>query len=256
MSLTDLTNNADIIVSAKVTSVESRWVRGEGGRIIVTFAKIKIERAIKGEIGSDELTLETPGGQIGDTVQFVTHSASLRLNEETILFLRKNPLRVVGGSQGKMSIENQSIYYQSKKIPKDIFLQKIASHVLNPLNGIEFESISNKLKALPNSKKQEANDPDVLPNSEPQKLIRDPNSSNDKENEIGTLNQQPQKLKAEPNHLQKEKDNTETLNQQPQKLRVDPNSQINKEEDSKPVKKELQKLRAVERDTTIYRGVK
>lgn len=174
LSLTSLTDAADLIVAAKVVSVEPSWEYSPNGRNIISKCTIISEPAIKGNAGSNYLVLEIPGGQIGDTIQFITHSPMLTQNEEAILFLRANPLRIIGGGQGKFSVIGQNVSYNNRNIHKDVFLNEIVKYLQNPAKPIELNYIPGQLISHPNSKIQKQAGEEALKNNEPPQLKQVP----------------------------------------------------------------------------------
>ncbi len=109
--LSMLVEVSDVIVIA--SSLEDRpcW---EDGRI-VTYARVRIDRAIAGDLGNEPIWVRTKGGTIGSICQFVDGEAVLQKTWPSLLFLVRIPGRVslpgggvafevVGGAHGQFPI--------------------------------------------------------------------------------------------------------------------------------------------------------
>ena len=64
LSTEELTKGSEFIVVGKVESVESMW--SKDGKTIISRAHIIINEVIKGEQSKERITVEYPGGEIGD----------------------------------------------------------------------------------------------------------------------------------------------------------------------------------------------
>lgn len=103
--LQTLAQDADVIVVGQVISVESFWV----GQRIKTRARVAVEQGLKGVKGGQQVTVEVPGGGVGDIGQKVPGAPTFSEGESVVLFLTGSlgqaPLKVLGLSQGKVSVE-------------------------------------------------------------------------------------------------------------------------------------------------------
>jgi len=103
-----LTRQSDLVVRGVVKSKESRW-SGDGRRIL-TDVQIDVSEPFKG-FPSRTITVQQPGGVVGDIGQRVDGMASFEPGEEVVLFLeRYGPQRfqVTGAAQGKWRVERSS----------------------------------------------------------------------------------------------------------------------------------------------------
>ncbi len=105
MDLPSIVGQSDLIIQARIVSLQSHWVTTPSGRNITTRADLRVIGVIKGDTGNqDLLTIELPGGTVGDTTQIVTSCVNFQENEESILFLNKSPLAIIGEFQGKYPV--------------------------------------------------------------------------------------------------------------------------------------------------------
>lgn len=111
MSTDDMTQAASLIVSGRVTNVQSTWV----DRDLVTLATISVSEVLKGQAGS-EITVVIPGGidmnRPVPVAVSVPAAPQFADNESTLLFLVnedqvQNSYAVVGFSQGKFTLVDQ-----------------------------------------------------------------------------------------------------------------------------------------------------
>ena len=129
MELDDLTRTSDAVVRGKVTKLESHWT---GDRMrIVTEVQIEVSEAMKGTVGKT-VTVQQPGGVVGDIGQRVEGLASFSEGEEVVLFLESLPgstFLVAGMAQGKYRLERSSDGTATYAIPE----QKVEALLLDPI---------------------------------------------------------------------------------------------------------------------------
>jgi hypothetical protein len=107
-STDDMAREASLIVSGRVTNLQSTWV----DRDLVTLATISVSEVLKGQAGS-EITVVIPGGvdmnrPIPIAMSFPA-APQFQVSENTLLFLVnedevQNSFAVVGFSQGKFTL--------------------------------------------------------------------------------------------------------------------------------------------------------
>lgn len=101
--LPSLVEVADVIVIASALEDRACW---EDGRI-VTYSRVRIDRAIAGHLGTEPLWIRTKGGTIGSICQFVDGEAVLQKTWPSLLFLVRVPgagFEVAGGAHGQFPI--------------------------------------------------------------------------------------------------------------------------------------------------------
>jgi hypothetical protein len=127
LSLAQLTNQADLIALGTVASAASYW--NEQRDSIFTDINVSIEDVVKGDVAGYQLTVRLPGGQVGNITQLVSDIPTFAIGEEVFLFLQReeeDTCFVVGGFQGKYTVENGDILGQGKSLPELISdIQKI-----------------------------------------------------------------------------------------------------------------------------------
>ena len=107
LSLDRLVGEADLIVRGRVDEVKSR--RASDRRIMTTVVTITIERQFKGPKVSS-VTIEQPGGSLGDVTLGVPGLPEFTTDEDVILFLKRQrggAFKIVGGNQGKFTAKTQ-----------------------------------------------------------------------------------------------------------------------------------------------------
>ncbi|MGH7927639.1 MAG: hypothetical protein ACREQV_07580 [Candidatus Binatia bacterium] len=101
LSFERLIGEADLIVQGRIDEVKTRQARDRS--FISTIVGVSVERQFKGvEVSS--ITIEQPGGAVGDIVQGVPGSPQFAVGEHVILFLQRrrgDAFEIVGGKQGK-----------------------------------------------------------------------------------------------------------------------------------------------------------
>lgn len=102
MALSDLVAASEAVVYGRVTSLDSHW--DDSHRAIYTTVVIQPIEYMKGDLGPDAMKIEMPGGVVGDMRLVVSDMPEFELEEEVVLFLRSEYIRVVGMFQGKFSV--------------------------------------------------------------------------------------------------------------------------------------------------------
>ena len=103
-SLGELVERADTIVAGEVLDMRSAWTADR--RAIFTTVTLRPDRRFKGGERS-LIRFRIPGGTVGDIRLMVTHSASLAIGEQVLVFLAGDSgrlPRVVAGEAGKRHI--------------------------------------------------------------------------------------------------------------------------------------------------------
>ena len=110
ITLNALTDQADVIVTGRVTALRSEWV--QDNRVLVTLASIQVDDTLKGGV-TDTLTVALPGGVDANrrfpVAMTYPDAARVEMNEEVVLFLSNDDLApgayaVTGSQRGKLSI--------------------------------------------------------------------------------------------------------------------------------------------------------
>ena len=107
LELEDLTKISDLIVQAKVLSVESGWNGTRSG--LRTRVTLEVENVLLGAPERKELSIELPGGHLPeeDLRQVIPGIPTFAIGEEAVLFLRTDAnliCPVVGWIQGRFQI--------------------------------------------------------------------------------------------------------------------------------------------------------
>jgi hypothetical protein len=82
----DKVENAAAIVLGKCVKTESRI--DPSGRWILTYSTFQIEKSIKGSAAGSQVTIVTPGGQVGSTRQATVGVPEFHEGDENVLFVK------------------------------------------------------------------------------------------------------------------------------------------------------------------------
>ncbi|HZN96017.1 MAG TPA: hypothetical protein VFB81_25050 [Myxococcales bacterium] len=108
VDLDQLTRQSELVVRGVVKSKESRW-SGDGRRIL-TDVQIEVKESLKGA-PARTVTVQQPGGVVGDIGQRVDGLASFQMGEEVVVFLERwgaQRFQVTAAAQGKFRVERSS----------------------------------------------------------------------------------------------------------------------------------------------------
>ena len=106
MEFPELVSGANVIVRGSVVDTHAEWISGSDGTGIVTLISFRVERALKGAVGS-QIQLEFLGGTIGDTELTVSHVPIFEVGDRAVLFLDTTELfisPIVGSELGVFPI--------------------------------------------------------------------------------------------------------------------------------------------------------
>ena len=130
-NIEQLTQEADLILTGRVKSIESRW--NEERTLIYTYVTISVKqyaKAISSQEQVREIVVRVRGGEVGDIGLRVSDTPQFREGEEVFLFLRMENMllfSVAGLFQGKYTIEDGIARNQmlGKEIPLDNFISQV-----------------------------------------------------------------------------------------------------------------------------------
>lgn len=105
LSLDEIVAASTFVVVGTASEKKSQWEDLPGGRRIVTYTKIKIDRSIVGAPGS-EIWVRTLGGAVGKLGQAVSGEAQIATGSRAVLFLMKrgDVTLVTGMAQGHFPV--------------------------------------------------------------------------------------------------------------------------------------------------------
>jgi hypothetical protein len=107
LSLDELVGASTSVLVGTAGERKSQWEEIAGGRRIVTYTTVKVDKVITGSPGS-EVVVRTLGGTVGDIGQSVSGEAQLAKGSKAVLFLTKRgDVTVVAGmAQGHYPVVN------------------------------------------------------------------------------------------------------------------------------------------------------
>ena len=140
MSLEELISKASIILRGTVSKVESHW--NESQTMIYTSVTVSVESYFKGGTVAKVVTIEVPGGTVGETTLWVSDTPSFEEGQEVILFLREEYFPIVGWFQGKYTVVDDRVV--EKGIPVDQFTGQIGAIMGGSPTSVEPSSAPKK----------------------------------------------------------------------------------------------------------------
>jgi len=102
--LKQLTANADIIVTGKVSGNKSGWNNNKTR--IFTEATLNVDEYLKGSNNGSSVVITYPGGEVNGVGELYTHMPKFADNEDVLVFLKKDEkgYKVFDGEEGKIRI--------------------------------------------------------------------------------------------------------------------------------------------------------
>lgn len=107
LTTTDLTNQAEVVAVGKVATMKPEWSADKTR--IYTRVTVSIREYLKGG-GEQQMSILTPGGEIGEIGEIYSGTAQFHRDEEVVVFARKKSgkdYEVAGGSQGRIPINEE-----------------------------------------------------------------------------------------------------------------------------------------------------
>ena len=130
-----LSENADVIITGKVTQQSSGW--NENKTRIFTHATIQVEEILKGT-GLNSVVVSYPGGEVGEIGELYTHTPKFDNNEEVLVFLKNDinspNYKVLNGEDGKISVVSD-IRTGEKITSQNIKLNSLKLQIKNYINN-------------------------------------------------------------------------------------------------------------------------
>jgi hypothetical protein len=130
--ISKMVQKADLIIRGKVLSAESQWKEDSRGRHIYTSVNLNITDKIKGDINDNTLAFEVVGGTVGDIIEVVSGTPEFKTDEDTIVFLKGQPLTIRQGIGGKIPILNGRVYGHNSRLTAGSFIQDLKILEKNP----------------------------------------------------------------------------------------------------------------------------
>lgn len=109
--LNTLVENADIILTGKVSEKNSYWDNHKTR--IYTDVVIQTDENLKGNYAGKTIRIVTAGGEVGEIGEMYSHSPRFKDKEEVLLFIKKdnknNSYKILEGENGKISLIDNKI---------------------------------------------------------------------------------------------------------------------------------------------------
>jgi hypothetical protein len=112
-------SNSSAIVLGHVIRTESKWDADH--HWILTYTTFKIEKSMKGLPGQSEVTVVTPGGQVGDVHQDTVGVPEFAKDSDNVLFIRNTEVgpTVLFFDQGAYDVEKSGSQRIVKPVASD-----------------------------------------------------------------------------------------------------------------------------------------
>jgi hypothetical protein len=106
LSTQQLTLQSDVVAVGTVSATQCEWNANKTR--INTRVTIAVREFLKGGGVEQQITVLTPGGEIGDVGELYCGAARFQKDEEVVVFAKKQTgpaMQVAGGAMGKFTIE-------------------------------------------------------------------------------------------------------------------------------------------------------
>ncbi|HDQ45992.1 MAG TPA: hypothetical protein ENN17_10935, partial [bacterium] len=127
MTLTDLVGHAEKIVRVRVVDTRARWMTDHRGTHIYTNVTIDSRDYVRGR-GGGIFSIQVMGGTVDSISQWVSHMPVFETGEEAFLFL-SNDNQLIGGSQGKLRIQEDRVHGAGAGMDTESFRARIQAIV-------------------------------------------------------------------------------------------------------------------------------
>jgi hypothetical protein len=130
----DLTFQADVVAVGNVTAMKAEW--NTDRTRIVTRVTVSVREYLKGG-GETQMSILTPGGEIGEIGEMYSGAVRFTNNEEVVVFVKRGAnreLRLTGGAQGKATITRDKTN-GAMMVGPDMKLEEFVSNVKTALQA-------------------------------------------------------------------------------------------------------------------------
>ena len=135
VKIKQLTKEADMILTGKVTQKKSNW--NENKTRIYTRTTVQVEEYLKGENKGTSVEITSPGGEVGDVGELYTHMPTFEDNEEVLVFLKKDEkatgYKVLNGEEGKIKVHLEAAK-KEKAASSDLPVNDLKSQIRRFVN--------------------------------------------------------------------------------------------------------------------------
>jgi len=119
-------NDATLVVHATVVSAESAWAEDEWGRHIWTTYRLQVVETLKGDPGTDSVTLRVMGGTVGDRTELLFDVPRPFLDQEAVFLLEarggSGPLAVAAS----LPVVADAVTLGDEPVPLSLFVEAVA----------------------------------------------------------------------------------------------------------------------------------
>jgi hypothetical protein len=139
LSTQDLTNQAEVVAVGKVTAMKSEW--NANRTRICTRVTIAVNEYLKGGSTGQQLTILTPGGEIGEVGEIYSGAAQFNQEEEVVVFVKKRADReniLAAGAQGKFAVTQDKLT-GAKIVASGMKLDAFVSQVKTAIQAVKPE---------------------------------------------------------------------------------------------------------------------
>lgn len=137
--------NSEVIIQAKVNNTSSQWTNDSRGKHIYTRLDLEVLETVKGDVNQKNISIEIAGGQVGKIKEVISESFSAKKNDELILFLQQNPLRVFGGNKGVMHASGGKVFLKNNSVNVSEFLGVVSEMVKGISESKSIEEIEKEI---------------------------------------------------------------------------------------------------------------
>lgn len=116
-----LSEGSDAIITATVQKKQYKLIDDARGRHIYTDVSLTVDAVLQGTISSTNIILEVVGGTLDGITEQVSFSPAFDEGERALLFLKTQPLRLMGARQGKRTIRDGTFQLGPYKLTPEGF---------------------------------------------------------------------------------------------------------------------------------------
>lgn len=137
----ELSEQADVIISAEVVGQRSFLRENQRGKHIYTEVTLRPLENIKGTETSTNIALEVIGGTHEGIREEVSYAPVFANGEKSVLFLKSKPYRLVAARQGKRTIRDGTFFIDGVRISPAGFARALEEHAAKRAEGVSLKSI-------------------------------------------------------------------------------------------------------------------
>jgi len=112
---------------------------------------MEVKKVLMGSYLLNQFQIEVIGGTVGDITEIVSESFQVKVGDEMVLFMKKNPMQIVNSNEGAFLLQNGKVNLGTSSVEVSEFVN--ALYESKQMKG-EIHTLHDILKIIDEKKKK------------------------------------------------------------------------------------------------------